>query len=113
MHASRISWKKWSDANFDWYFLGTKLNGEIDLARITFLANETNTEEGAQLILMAVHFVGICTAVLASLARQTFFLLVASRVGFFLTAFFNGLYRLLVGLSHNRYPPHQCVFECC
>ena len=56
MHAGRISWKKWSDANFDWYFLCTKLNGWIDLARITFLANETGTEEGAQLILMAVHF---------------------------------------------------------
>ena len=35
---------KWSDANFDWYYLYTKLNGWIDLAWITFLANETNTE---------------------------------------------------------------------
>ncbi len=51
MHAGRISWKKWSDANFDWYFLCTKLNGWIDLARITFLANETSTEEGSQLML--------------------------------------------------------------
>ena len=47
---------KWSDDNFDWYYLYTKLNGWFDLAWISFLANETNTVEGAQPILMALYF---------------------------------------------------------
>ena len=55
MHTGRISWKKWSDANFDWYVLCIKLNSWIDLARITFLADEINTEKEAQLNLKAVH----------------------------------------------------------
>ena len=55
-HAGGISWKKWLDDNFDWYYLYTKLNGWFDLAWITFLANETNTVEGAQPILMALYF---------------------------------------------------------
>ena len=59
MHAGRISWKKWSDADFDWYVLCTKLCGWIELARITFLANETNTEKEGQLILIAVHFLWV------------------------------------------------------
>ena len=56
MHPGRISWKKWSDANFDWYVLYTKLNSWVDLVRITFLANEINTVKEAQLNLKAVHF---------------------------------------------------------
>ena len=55
MHAGRISWKKWSDANFDWYVLCINLNSWIDLARITFLADEINTEKEAQLNLKAVR----------------------------------------------------------
>ena len=56
MHAGGISWMKWSHDNFDWYYLYTKLNGWFELAWITFLANETNTVEGAQPILMALYF---------------------------------------------------------
>ena len=89
MHAGRISWKKWSDANFDWYFLCTNLNGWIGLARITFLANETNTEEGAQLIMMAAQFLWVSVLLLwLHWPDKLYFLLVASSVGFFLTAFF-------------------------
>ena len=55
MHSGRINWKKWSDVNFDWYVLCTKLNSWIDLVRITILANEINTEKEAQLNLKAVH----------------------------------------------------------
>ncbi|MFZ8977032.1 MAG: hypothetical protein ACO2Y9_08005, partial [Pseudohongiellaceae bacterium] len=56
---------------------------------ITFLANETSTEDEAQLILMAVSYLTVsCIAVLASLARQAFFVLVTNSAGCFLAAFF-------------------------
>jgi len=66
---------KGSEAKFDWYFLCTTLNGWIAFTWITFLANETSTEDEAQLILMAVPYLTVsCIAVLASLARQAFFM---------------------------------------
>ena len=45
---------KGSEAKFDCYFLCTTLNGWIAFIWITFLANETSTEDEAQLILIAV-----------------------------------------------------------
>ena len=79
---------KGSEAKFDWYFLCTTLNGWIAFTWITFLANETSTEDEAQLILMAVPYLTVsCIAVLASLARQAFFVL-TNNAGCFLAAFF-------------------------
>ena len=80
---------KGSEAKFDWYFLCTTLNGWIAFTWITFVANETSTEDEAQLILMAVPYLTVsCIAVLASLARQAFFVLVTNSAGCFLAAFF-------------------------
>ena len=80
---------KGSEAKFDCYFLCTTLNGWIAFIWITFLANETSTEDEAQLILMAVPYLTVsCIAVLASLARQAFFVLVENSVGCFLTPSF-------------------------
>ena len=70
-------------------FLCTRLNGWIAFTWITFLANETSTEEEAQLILMAVPNLTVsCIAVLATPARQAFFVLVTNSAGCFLAAFF-------------------------
>ena len=65
------------------------LNGWIAFTWITFLANETSTEDEAQLILMAVPYLtASCIAVLASPARLAFFVLVTNSAGCFLAAFF-------------------------
>ena len=80
---------KGSEAKFEWYFLCTTLNGWIAFTWITFLANETSTEDEAQMILMAVPYLTVsCIAVLASLARQAFFVLVTNSAGCFLATFF-------------------------
>lgn len=84
-----ICWMRWSEPKFNWYLLCATLNGWIAFTWITFLANETNTEGEAQLILMADPYLTVsCIAVLASLVRQAFSLLVTSSAGFFLAAFF-------------------------
>ncbi len=65
------------------------LNGWIAFTWITFLANETSTEDEAQLILIAVPYLtASCIAVLASPARLAFFVLVTNSAGCFLAAFF-------------------------
>ncbi|MBQ85668.1 MAG: hypothetical protein CMQ16_04595 [Gammaproteobacteria bacterium] len=53
------SWKDWSDGNFNWYFLCSKLNGWIAFTGITFLSNETNTEQVAQLTLLVVYLLWV------------------------------------------------------
>ena len=73
-------------------------------------ANGTSTEDGAQLILMAVPYLTVfCIAVLASLTRQAFFLLVTNSSGCFLGALLYGNYRLLMGLDHDQYASQKYV----
>ena len=80
---------KTSYSRIDLYLASAVLFGWIAFSWITFLINETGTEDGQLLALMAMPYLTVsCLAILAACSRQQFFLLSTAIATFFLSVFF-------------------------